>query len=494
MTQNITIFQFFHWYVSNDGQWWNYCASQAEALASKGITHVYFPPAYKSAFGGLEPGYAVYDLFDLGEFDQKGSVKTKYGTKEEYLKCIEVFHKNNIQIIADIVLNHKMGADETESFTAVLVNQDNRNEIISQPETIEAYTKFNFPGRKGKYSNFEWNFTTFSGVDGEKDGNKVIYKILNEYGDKWEDVMEKEFGNFDFLMGSDTEFRNEHVREELKRWGKWYIETTGVDGFRMDAVKHISPEFIKMWLQYVRQEFNKNFFAVSEYWKSDVNTLLKYLDVVENTTQLMDVPLHFNFHEASLKKRDYDLRKIFDGSLVQAKPELSVTFVANHDTQPLQALESTVDFWFKPLAYALILLREQGIPLIFYPGLYGAEYKGEKEGREIEINLVKVEAVEQFILVRKEIAYGNQVDYFDHANVIGWVRQGIDEKPDSGCAVVMSNGADGFKEMDMGKRNANKEFYDVTGKFSETISTDENGVATFLVKENSVSVWAAKKL
>ena len=280
MTQNITIFQFFHWYVSSDGQWWNYCASQAEALASKGITHVYFPPAYKSAFGGLEPGYAVYDLFDLGEFDQKGSVKTKYGTKE-------VFHKNNIQIIADIVLNHKMGADETESFTAVLVNQDNRNEIISQPETIEAYTKFNFPGRKGKYSNFEWNFTTFSGVDGEKDGNKVIYKILNEYGDKWEDVMEKEFGNFDFLMGSDTEFRNEHVREELKRWGKWYIETTGVDGFRMDAVKHISPEFIKMWLQYVRQEFNKNFFAVSEYWKSDVNTLLKYLDVVENTTQLM---------------------------------------------------------------------------------------------------------------------------------------------------------------------------------------------------------------
>ena len=179
---------------------------------------------------------------------------------------------------------------------------------------------------------------------------------------------------------------------------------------------------------------------------------------------------------------------------MQAKPELSVTFVANHDTQPLQALESTVDFWFKPLAYALILLREQGIPLIFYPGLYGAEYKGEKEGREIEINLVKVEAVEQFILVRKEIAYGNQVDYFDHANVIGWVRQGIDEKPDSGCAVVMSNGADGFKEMDMGKRNANKEFYDVTGKFSETISTDENGVATFLVKENSVSVWAAKKL
>ena len=88
MTQNTIIFQFFHWYTNNDDQLWNYCASQAETLASKGVTHVYLPPAYKSAFGTAEPGYAVYDLFDLGEFDQKGTVRTKYGTKEEYLKCI----------------------------------------------------------------------------------------------------------------------------------------------------------------------------------------------------------------------------------------------------------------------------------------------------------------------------------------------------------------------------------------------------------------------
>ena len=492
MTQNAIIFQFFHWYSPGDGQWWNYCASQAETLASKGITHVYLPPAYKSAFGGAEPGYSVYDLFDLGEFDQKGSVRTKYGTKEEYLNCIEAFHQNDIRVIADVVLNHKMGADETESFTALQVNPDNRNEIISQPETIEAYTKFNFPGRNGQYSNFEWNSTTFTGIDSEKDGNRVIYSIMNEYGDKWEDVLEKEFGNYDFLMGSDIEFRNESVREELKKWGKWYKETTGVDGFRMDGVKHISPDFVKMWLQYIRQEFNTDIFAVSEYWKSDVSTLLEYLDRVENTTQLFDVPLHFNFHEASLKKSDYDLRKIFDGSLVQAKPELSVTFVENHDTQPLQVLESTVDYWFKPLAYALILLREQGIPVLFYPGLYGADYKGKKDGNEIEISLAKVEMLDQLLLVRKDNAYGNQIDYFDHANVIGWVRQGIEDKLNSGCAVLMSNGADGFKEMNMGKQNSNKNFYDVTGQFSETVNTDDNGIATFLVKENSVSVWVGK--
>ena len=493
MTKNTVIFQFFHWYTSNDGHLWNYCASQAEILASKGITHVYLPPAYKSAFGTEEPGYAVYDLFDLGEFDQKGTVKTKYGTKEEYLKCIEAFHKNNIAVIADIVLNHKLGADETETFQALLVNPDNRNEVISQPETIEGYTKFYFPGRKGKYSNFEWNSTTFTGIDGEKDGNRVIYKILNEYGDKWDDVMEEEFGNYDFLMGGDIEFRNEHVREELKKWGKWYVETTGVDGFRMDAVKHISPAFVKMWLQYLRHEFKTNFFAVSEYWKSDVNALLRYLEAVDNGTQLFDVPLHYNFHEASNKKGDYDLRKIFDGSLLQIKPELSVTFVENHDTQPLQALESTVDYWFKPLAYALILLREQGIPIVFYAGLYGADYKGEKDGNEYEISMAKVESLDQLLRVRSEFAYGNQIDYFDFANVVGWVRQGMDEKPNSGCAVVISNGADGYKEMDMGKQNANKNYHDVTGHFSESVSTDENGIGKFLVKGSSVSAWVSEK-
>lgn len=49
-----------------------------------GMTAVWLPPAYKAADGSEGVGYAVYDLFDLGEFDQKGSVRTKYGTKLEF--------------------------------------------------------------------------------------------------------------------------------------------------------------------------------------------------------------------------------------------------------------------------------------------------------------------------------------------------------------------------------------------------------------------------
>ena len=44
------------------------------------------PPAFK-ATASNDVGYGIYDLFDLGEFDQKGIVRTKYGLKEEYLQA-----------------------------------------------------------------------------------------------------------------------------------------------------------------------------------------------------------------------------------------------------------------------------------------------------------------------------------------------------------------------------------------------------------------------
>ncbi len=63
--------------------------------------------------------------------------------------------------------------------------------------------------------------------------------------------------------------------------------------------------------------------------------------------------------------QDSDLTSILDNSLVQVKPELAVTVVDNHDTQPLQSLEAPVEAWFKPHSYAITLLREEGYPCIF---------------------------------------------------------------------------------------------------------------------------------
>ncbi|RYG51748.1 MAG: alpha-amylase, partial [Chitinophagaceae bacterium] len=137
--ENITIFQFFHWYYSAEGNLWQHARDQAQQLADWGVTYAWLPPAYKSFRGIEEPGYAVYDLYDLGEFDQHGTVRTRYGTKDEYLECINALHQKGVKVLADIVLNHKLGGDETEHIPVRKVNDENRNEYTSEPITIEAH-------------------------------------------------------------------------------------------------------------------------------------------------------------------------------------------------------------------------------------------------------------------------------------------------------------------------------------------------------------------
>ncbi|HKO79292.1 MAG TPA: alpha-amylase, partial [Chitinophagaceae bacterium] len=452
--------------------------------------HVWLPPAYKSAYGTEEPGYAVYDLYDLGEFDQKGSVRTRYGTREEYKLCIDRFHANNIQVVADIVLNHKHGADELENIPVRKVDPQNRNEFTSEEELIDAWTKFYFPGRNGKYSDFVWNWHSFTGISENHD---TIYLILNEYANgQWEEMLEDEVGNYDYLMGADIEFRNPAVREELRKWGQWYMETMGIDGLRLDAVKHIHYSFFNEWLDYLKQYFNKDFLCIGEYWRSHPEPLLKYIEMTEGRIRLFDVPLHFNFHHASASNSDYDMSKILENTLLQHKPELTVTFVDNHDTQPLQSLQSPVEHWFKPLAYALILLREQGLPCVFYPALYEAKYVDNKDGEEIYVELNGVPSLELMLKVRKELAYGMQRDYFDHSNTIGWTREGVKEKKGSGCAVVITNGSAGNKVMEIGKKYAGRIFVDITGGRLEKVKINKDGWGEFFVADKSVSIWIAK--
>lgn len=488
---NQTLLQYFHWYYNDEDKLWVKAKKDAQPLAETGITGVWLPPAYKAQAGQGSSGYDPYDLFDLGEFDQKNTVETRFGSKQEYLEAIKAFQEHSIAVIADVVLNHKAGGDELEKVPVRSVDPDNRLEFTSEVFEIEAWTKFTFPGRGKKYSEFVWDRNCFTGIDWAEDiKEEGIFCIQNEYGEGWEEVPATELGNYDYLMFNDIEFRNPAVRDELKYWGEWYYKTCGMNGFRMDAVKHISTDFLIDWIDHVKAACGKDFFIVAENWNIEgVEPLQHYIDVTEGRMQLFDSLLHHSFFLASTTT-NYDLTKIFDNTLVQSHPLLAVTFVDNHDSQPLQALESYVDYWFRPLAYALILLREQGIPCIFYPDLYGAKYTDKTdEGYEAGVELVALSGLPQMIGIRKERAYGMQRDYLDFANCIGWTREGVDEKPDSGVAVLMSNGEVGLKQMEVGQRHAGKVMVDALGIREEEVLIDENGFGEFYCDAGSVSVW-----
>jgi len=138
-----------------------------------------------------------------------------------------------------------------------------------------------------------------------------------------------------------------------------------------------------------------------------------------------------------------------------------------------------VQEWFKPLAYALILLRQEGTPCVFYSDYYGNPVK----------NLPMVPNLGKMIKIRRNYAYGEQIDYFDDAHTVGWVRQGDGDHEDSGLAVVLSNGEGGEKKMFMGKENAGESFFDALGNIPDPVVIDEEGFGSFGCCGRNVSVW-----
>ena len=109
MKRNHTMMQFFEWNVEPDGTHWNRLKELAPELKRKGIDSVWIPPVTKGQ-SGEDQGYGVYDLYDLGEFDQKGTVRTKYGTKQELQDAIAACHESGMHVYVDVVMNHKAGS------------------------------------------------------------------------------------------------------------------------------------------------------------------------------------------------------------------------------------------------------------------------------------------------------------------------------------------------------------------------------------------------
>ena len=490
---NGVMMQYFHWYVDASDNLWVKVADQADGLAAAGITALWLPPAYKGT-GPDDVGYGAYDLYDLGEFDQKGTTRTKYGYKSEYLAAIQAAQTEGLQIYADVVFNHKGGADATEWVEAVRVESGNRNNEYGGNVWIEAWTRFDFPGRGDTYSSFDWRWYHFDGTDWAQNLQEpgTIYKFRG-IGKAWDWEVDTENGNYDYLMFADLDFSHPDVRGELKTWGEWIVGHTGVDGFRLDAVKHIAYDFWNEWLDHVRATTGQELFTVAELWSYDVGKLHNFLTKTGGRAALFDAPLHMNFHQASKSGGHYDMRTLMNDTLMQQQPALAVTLVENHDTQPLQALESPVEDWFKPLAYAFILLREEGYPNVFYADYYGAtytDYGGDGNLYTIEMASHKT-VIDQLLAARRDHAYGPQYDYLDHGDVIGWTRLGDAQHPEA-MAVIMSDGPGGSKWMEVGKANAT--FTDVTGNRAETVTTDTYGWGEFFTDGGSVSVWVQEPI
>lgn len=118
--QNDVMMQAFYWDVPVDdqnlnGTWWDNLKNKSTTLKDANITGIWVPSPAKGNFGIWDMGYGIFDHYDLGNYNQKGTTETRFGSRAELESMISTMHTNGIEVYADIVLNHlytNSGEDE----------------------------------------------------------------------------------------------------------------------------------------------------------------------------------------------------------------------------------------------------------------------------------------------------------------------------------------------------------------------------------------------
>lgn len=232
------MFQSFEWYLpgpedssADTPSHYTLLTDLLPHLSAIGITHLWLPPGCK-ATNPQDNGYAIHDLWDLGEFESKGSRRTKWGTREELNEFCAKAQKSQISIMWDAILNHKAGADGKEVAHGVKVDSKgdaprllstrhrprrrdvdlqrggltlatDRTKHISPPRELDTWTAFTFSGRAEKYSDMKYDWRHFSGVDYDaRSQDHGIFKFVRKgeqgRGD-WAGDVSTELGNYDYL-------------------------------------------------------------------------------------------------------------------------------------------------------------------------------------------------------------------------------------------------------------------------------------------------------
>jgi alpha-amylase len=321
------LMQAFYWYSPRDDnreyKWWEHVRQQVPALAAAGFTSLWLPPIHKCAnLHGPSMGYDPYDYYDIGEYDQKGSVPTWFGSKEELLDLIREAHARGLTVLADMVINHNAGADAQEL-----------NPITQE----QRWTLF-----QPKSGRFPRNWECFT---------------PNQY----EAGEHPNFGDF-----PDLSHANPYVRAELLALARWMIEDLGFDGFRYDFAKGYTSSTIRAMQDYPYRRNGRSVVphGIAEFWEWAGSTL-RWL---ESANLSASNPVHvFDFALREMLKAlcdevGFSLTNIPTWETVlRVKPEQTVTFVESHDLRDA----GRPIIHDKLLAYSFILTHE-GHPCIYW--------------------------------------------------------------------------------------------------------------------------------
>lgn len=373
------LMQCFYWDCPREenleARWWRHVCERVRDLADVGFDTLWLPPAHKAAnIDGVSMGYDPYDYYDLGDVDQKGAIPTWFGTRQDLLDLIQTAHTHQLNVLADLVINHCNGADATEI-----------NPLTGQARwTLFRPGSGRFPRNWECFhpSNYErWDQGTFGGMP-------------------------------------DLSHRSPYVYAEIMKLTRWLVEEIGFDGFRFDYVKGYGGQTVAaiQEYRYVRNGEAFRPFGVAEHW--DSAAAIESWAAITNFTN--DNPVHaFDFPLRELLKSvcdtyGFSLRNLTTwDTVLRNQPDIAVTFVENHDLRdPGRPIAND-----KLLAYSYILTHE-GSPCVFWKDYFNAGLAdaGNANGIAALVNAYRRYAggttqvlwVDDDLYIMQRSGYGNQ--------------------------------------------------------------------------------------
>lgn len=312
--------QGFHWTSWKTSPWWGEVGSRAGEISGAGMDLVWLPPPSDSL---SHEGYMPrrLELFD-----------SEYGTEAQLSAAVRSLHSAGVRVIADVVLNHRVGLRDWADFSAPAWDADS------------------------VCSDDEWGKG-----EGAPDTGKG------------------------FHAARDIDHTRTYVRDSLRRW-LGTLRDIGFDGWRYDYARGFAPHYI---LGYNRASGAG--FSVAEIWDdfnpwdpdSHRQALCDWMDEAGGEIKTFDFTTKGLLQQAMLSGDFSRLSDIYGrpAGLIGWWPNNAVTFVENHDTGPRLGSVPNARSWPFPsdkvaAGYAYILTHP-GIPCVYWPHFFDWGLKAE---------------------------------------------------------------------------------------------------------------------
>jgi alpha-amylase len=430
--------------------WWDHLARQANDFAKAGFTKLWLPPVTKAAQGVSEAalGYSVFDDYDIGSKNQKASVHTRYGNREQLTRCVAACRANGIDVLVDLQLNHRRGGEGPEGMTFRYLDAFGRPGGGRFPKDPRHFhTIIPEPTPPG--------FQPATPQDPHVPlGQNEMRRSLHEY-----------FGPDFAHVHSDPP---NYVSDGLTDAVDWLTRSLDVQGYRIDHVPGLSTDFLHAFLD---RKSLAGKYSVGEYFNGDRGVLRNWINDpagMNGRCSAFDFALWGAFLRLSNRPDQFNMGDLDHAGLAGTDPFRAVTFVENHDTESRPDIIPQHVIKNKTLAYAYILTSE-GLPCVFYkdystdPGCVGLKPK-----------------IDNLIWIRRFLADGETVQRWKDGGVFAYERVG-------GRRLLVALNKDEHSQrtitVDTGF-GANVPLHEYTGH-AGPLSTDNHGRATITIPRNA---------